>query len=286
MNPFSLPGPDFLGFYLILILVVLATVLVLRRRLGPGGRANRRLTDPYSIALLRDGPEEAIRVVVLALVERKLLTRSGTMLESAKGALAQVSDPAEHAIVLACVLPIEGWRLLTNETARAGFEPRQHELRTLGLAPTAALHLQHQAIALAGLAVLGATAGIKLVIALNTGHHNVAFLVCLTIGTVVVMSVIAVHRIWATPRGRTVLSDLKNLFGALRYHPVAGRPDETLFLAAVFGIDALTAPEIAVMRDTFRAPQQQSSSGCGSSSSCGSSGGSSCGGGGCGGCGS
>lgn len=287
MNPFGLAGPEFLGFYAAVSVAVLLTVLIVRHGLGPAGRPQRRLTDPYDIALLRGGPAEAIRVAVLALVERKLLTRSGTSLESVKGAPAQVTDPAEQAVIRACVLSIEGWKLLTNRTALAGFEPRQRELKAQGLAPNAALTLKQGGVAFAGLVLLGAIGGIKLAIATSAGHTNVSFLFFVTIFAVGVMGVITARRIWATPRGQIALGDLRDLFGALRGHPVSNRPDETLFLAAVFGISALPAAERAVMRNTFQPPPGKSS-GCGSSGSCSS--GSSCGGGGggggCGGCGS
>jgi uncharacterized protein (TIGR04222 family) len=294
MNPFGLAGPGFLGFYCLFAALVLGLAIIVRHRLGPAGRSQRRLTDPYAIALLRDGPAEAIRVAVLALVERKLLRRTGTRLESSAGAAGQVQDAAEQAIVSACRTPIEGWRLLTDHMACAGLEPRQRELRALGLAPTASLHLKHLVVALAGLGLLAAVGGAKILIALADGRHNVVVLVVATVVAAVVMGTLAAQRLWSTPRGHALLRELRELFGALRSHAVARRHDETVFLAAVFGISALPASEQALMRTTFKAPQESSSSSnCGSSSSCsssggssGGSGGSSCGGGGCGGCGS
>src|SRR5947207_14647132 len=108
MNPFDLRGPEFLEFYVALAAVVLIVVMILRQFLGPGGRPFRRLTDPYAIALMRGGPEEAIRVATAGLVKRGLVACKGRGLEAAAGAAEPAQDPVDRAIVAACRTSLDG----------------------------------------------------------------------------------------------------------------------------------------------------------------------------------
>jgi uncharacterized protein (TIGR04222 family) len=294
MNPFALPGPDFLEFIGALSLLVVLAILALRQLLGPGGRPQRRVTDPYAIALLRGGTPEAIRVGAMNLVRRELLLCSGRSLRAAAGALDQVRDEAERGLVMACLSPIEGWRLLGSPSARSGFANRLHELEVQGLAPDAGLRQTFRLLAVAGILVVGFFGLGKLLMALSSGHARVFFLPILLIAVAAVLLWLFARLPTAAPRGRTLLGELQALLGSLRSHAVAGKPEEALFLSAVFGAAALSASDQAVMQGAFR-PQPNtsiSSSGCssGSGSGCGSggsggSGGGGCGGGGCGGCG-
>ena len=72
-NPFDLRGPEFLAFYVILGLAVTAAVVALRRRAESPTRGVGPLTDYLRIAYLRAGPEEALRIATLALMDRGLL---------------------------------------------------------------------------------------------------------------------------------------------------------------------------------------------------------------------
>ena len=71
--PFDLTGPQFLVFYPIFAIGVAGLVRYLfAQREEVAELVLPRLTDPYRIALLRDGRREAVRIAVLALVERIL----------------------------------------------------------------------------------------------------------------------------------------------------------------------------------------------------------------------
>ena len=78
MNPFAWSGPEFLGFYLVLSIVVVGACF-LRTRVLSGRRSAPPLTrltsDPYGIAVLRGGAEEAVRMAIFNLVDRGILTR-------------------------------------------------------------------------------------------------------------------------------------------------------------------------------------------------------------------
>jgi uncharacterized protein (TIGR04222 family) len=286
MNPFDLHGGAFLLFYLTLIAVVWMVVVYLRRTLGPAGLPAKRLTEPYIIALLRGGTNEATYLATLSLIRRGLLQCNGRYLKAVDGAADQVSEPVELAILANCVHLVEGHLLLTSFRVKNAWRERRQQLKMLQLIPDAGLSTRHRAIALGGMAVLLLVAGIKLGIALSTGHSNVGFLLVLGLISGITGIVQAIKLPTITPSGREVLAELQTLFSPLRSHPVSNRSEEAMFLGAVFGITALPYSERNLMTGAFAPPPQTSGSGDGSSGSgCGSSGGSSCGGCGGGGCG-
>ncbi len=298
MNPFALPGPDFLGFFALVAVTVIAAAGGLRLWLGPGGRAPRRVSDPYAIALLRGGTVEAVRIAVLSLIKRGLLARSGRTLQSVAGAGDQVQDPAESAIIRSCRVATEGSDLMRRQLAVNAFERRRSELAGQGLIPAWGLLRTYHACVAAGISLVAALGLGKAVYAWSHGHQKVLGLMFLTIIAGAALVWLFRHPPLATPRGRVVLGDLHDLFTPLRGLAVAHRPEEALFLAAVFGAAALAPADRADLEGAFRPPPQpdraQNSYGscstfgsCGSSGSGGSScGGGGCGGGGCGGCGS
>ena len=72
MNPFNLPGPAFLAFYVTFGIALIAGACIYwffrtRRVETPV------LTNPYEIAYLRGGAAEAVRVAVIGLLERNIL---------------------------------------------------------------------------------------------------------------------------------------------------------------------------------------------------------------------
>ena len=77
MNPFDLPGPQFLLFFWMFAVVVLVLAGLVRRRVEEGEVPKLAVVDPYVVACLRGGQEEAIKLAVLSLCERGLLTEDG-----------------------------------------------------------------------------------------------------------------------------------------------------------------------------------------------------------------
>src|SRR5215510_2336538 len=104
MNPFDLRGPEFLLFYAVLSVVVIGLLTLVRRRFELREGQRVKLTDPYLIAHLRGGPQEAIRVATVSLIDRGLIeSQTGGRL-SLKDASAEglVQHPVEKAVV-ACL---------------------------------------------------------------------------------------------------------------------------------------------------------------------------------------
>jgi len=291
MNPFDLSGPEFLVFYSLFSAAVVLLIVISRRLTEKTDVALPRLSDPYQIAYLRAGNDEAIRVAAASLLDRKLLelTLTGRLATAAAAAIDQVRRPIEHSILSRYKIADDVSTLTTAPGIEAAALGYKKELIELGLLPDEPTEHGHHVVAAVAIMLLVGTALIKIGVALSRGRTNIFFLI--------VMAVVAnVLAYWAaTPRrtraGDALLSNLKELFTGLkmRAHAIVpgGANNELAFLAGVFGLSALPAGTFPFANRIK--PVQQSSCGSSSSSSCGSSS-SSCGGGGggggCGGCGS
>ena len=278
-SPLDLRGPDFLAFYAIVSLCVLLLLWILRA-IFEGGQAPRlETTDPYQIAYLRGGANEALRVATVMLLDRHLLaaeTLDGVIVARAKP--QDVRRPIEKELLRHFAQPHAPQSIFGDPALVQVCEPYQRRLTELGLLPTAADTLRRCFLLLGVVVVLGGLSVAKINVALSRGRTNILFLIVLTIVALVVALKIALPR--ATERGRTVLADLRRLFERLRDRAATVRPGgasaEAALLASVFGLGVLPAEHFSYATALF--PKAKRSSG-----SCGSSCGSSCGGGGCGG---
>ncbi len=77
MNPFDLAGPQFLLFYLAFGGCVLLVLNLIRRARESSDSSKVTLTDPYLIAYLRGGKNEALRLGTVSLIDRGLLVVRG-----------------------------------------------------------------------------------------------------------------------------------------------------------------------------------------------------------------
>lgn len=289
MNPLTWPGPAFLIFYLASGVALLALLVFWRRSAESGDAPRVRLSDPYLIASLRGGPPEALRLAVVALLDRGLLKVSGTCLQAEPGASALVRREVEKAVLERFGEPDEAATVYNDAAALRAAEALDRELRRLGLLPGERQLWQRHGRTLLGIGLLAALAALKLAVALARGRHNVGFLVALAV--LLSLAALATWGSRRTARGDALLASLRTLFGGLRARSAGvrrgGATAELSLLMAVFGLAALPAPardEASALFPKARASTSASSS-CGTScgSSCGSSGGD--GGGGCGGCG-
>ena len=100
MNPFDFSGPDFLIFYVALCAVVIVGSVILRRKIESAPTPRIDLSDPLLIAFLRGGETETMRVAAVSLVDRGLLTCSGTRLKKAPHAQSEsVRRPIEKELL-------------------------------------------------------------------------------------------------------------------------------------------------------------------------------------------
>ena len=158
MNPFTLPGPQFLVFYL-----AFATAVLLCCISGVAcARADRcpriELKDPYLFACLGGGPAEVIRVATVGLVDRGLLKLSGgtaeTVLHEAPGFGAprierKILDYFRGGASLSSAVQ-------SRELLAAASTDYEHRLRSFGLLPDAATQrVRRFALGLALAALIG-----------------------------------------------------------------------------------------------------------------------------------
>ena len=80
MNPFDLPGPQFLAFYTALGVGVTLLLHLLRWAAESGKPLKVNFSDPYLIAYLRGGENEALRVATVSLIDRGLFKMQGSEL--------------------------------------------------------------------------------------------------------------------------------------------------------------------------------------------------------------
>lgn len=305
MNPFDLPGPQFLFFYFLLFLVTVILIGWLRRRSDemrtvPGtmsgeikGRLVRLRTgresdmssiasDPYMVAYLRGGKNETLRVATLSLVDREVLQHhEEELIVTGNITPAHVRRPIEKALVHHFSVRNTAQSIFTDKTLEAACIEYETALAKAGLMPDSEQKSKRRALFLAGLLFLGGVSLLKAIIALSRGRFNLIFLLIFTIIAVVVLAAVTFPK--QTPAGRELLRDLRTLFESLRGRASSIRPggstNELALLAAVYGMSAVSAIHFPWAKKLF--PKAESSGG----SSCGSSCGGGCGGGGCGGCG-
>ena len=297
MNPFDLPGPEFLFFFIGLSALVIVALVVTRKIAERSAAPKLDLSDPYLIAYLRGAEPETLRVAAVSLIDRGLLVATGTQLQTAeKASQDAVRRPIEKELLRKFKRADEASAIFDDSRLRATCKPYEQTLKTAGLLPSETIVGARWTRLLIACGVLGGVAIVKILIALERGRTNVWFLIIVGVVAIVIAAKISFPRL--TESGKTMIADLQNLYGGLKDRALSlqsgGATIEPMMLAAVFGVGALTGAHFGYTSVLFPRAREaaQSTSACGSScgascssgSSCGSSCGGGCGGG-CGGCG-
>jgi len=289
MFPFDLPGPQFLAFYVVFAVAVIAGLYLLRRQHESGPLPLADLTDPLLFACLRGGPKEVVRVATLGLIDRGVLEDTGAGVQRARTAKPEfVRRRVEKEVLSFFEHPTAIDSILNHSAAeRVAAEEYETQLRGFRLVPDdEMLKTRFLLLIIALIAVVG-VGGIKLMVAFAAGRSNVLFLIFLMI--VALIALIKIRSPYRTALGDSYLASIRSMFSGLHERGASIQPGsgsrELLWLTALFGVAALPAAAFPLVPRLWPKPQSGSSSGCGSS--CGG-GGSGCGGGGggCGGCGS
>jgi len=293
-NPFDLRGQEFLIFYIILGTVVnlLLRYLILwkERQEAP---THWDATDPYKIAYLRAGINEALRTALFSLIDRGLLKAADVKIQAESKAKDLAKRDIEKAIVKFFEKPKEVQYLFSDTTASGVGEVYKQQLSSEGLiANSKVLNSRKPMVFTALLFLIGISAA-KIVIAIMRARYNILFLIILTFFFGIWS--IATWQIQKTGSSDEVLSQLKSRFNMAKKNAARLRPggmtSDAAFLVAIFGLTVLPKDYFPYVKRLF--PQAYSTiggtsygGGCGTAG-CGSSGcsGGGCGGGGCGGCG-
>lgn len=286
MNPFDLPGPEFLKFYSFLGAAVLVALHYARKFSESGNVPKLDYSDPYLIAYLRDGEIAAIRVAAVSLIDRGLLRLSGDQLEVANAAAVDiVRRPIETAILSHVKLSKDLDGLFDSASIKATCKEYRDKLQQLSLLPDKATEDMRTNRVLLAMVVLFGVATIRIIQASMHGRANIWFLIILA--AVFGFFTVRNYNPFRTILGNKMLADLRTLFSGLKSRAAAiqsgGATAEAALILAIFGMDALPVSRFPILRrfeEKRRVDGTSCSSGCGSS--CSSS---SCGGSGCGGCG-
>ena len=276
MNPFELTGFSFLFFFLVLAFGVLLCLRLWFRQIETGnGKSQQNLTDPYLIAYLRDGTNEALRVATVSLLDRGLLVNSGTSLSSKNvKALELAQRPIEKAVLKHYFASGEAHEIFKDTAAIQACDSYAKVLKNQGLLADTDAYMKRLLPVGVALVVLAGVCWAKVSTAFSQGRHNVGFLIFLTI--VFCIATLVIWRRRRTAQGDAMLSDLRSLFSRLKGRAKTlqggGRTNEAAILAAVFGLSALPVASFPFMEKLYPAKAR-------SGSSCGGG----CGGGGCGG---
>ncbi|HYC89049.1 MAG TPA: TIGR04222 domain-containing membrane protein [Thermoanaerobaculia bacterium] len=288
MNPFDWRGPQFLVFFVVLAIVVLIVTRVLRRRreMEEQGYRGTPIHDPYAIAFLRGGKHELVRVGVVSLVDRGLLSVLGERVVTTEvGRSTRVRRRIEQELLTFCETPREATALFAPGVFDAVAGELEGELTGMGLLPDERTKAARWQLCRGAAAVLLFVSVTKIVVALSRGRTNIGLLILFTVAALLLLRPVVL--LGRTARGDAFLEELKNLFRSLKLRAGQLRPggatSEVAMLAAVWGVGALPAEGFGWRDHLFKKSAANSGSSCGSS--CGSGCGGGCGGGGCGGCG-
>jgi uncharacterized protein (TIGR04222 family) len=291
MFPFDRPGPEFLFYYGLFAVAVIAALYLVRRYYESGSPPSLDLKDPLLFACLRGGPKEAVGVATVGLIDRGLLQASGRKVTRSPQASPQlVRRRIEQEVLGHFNQPGDvGEVLKEGSLLRAAAEEYEEPLRRYRLVADLETLIMRAALLLAALAALLGAGGYKLAIAHAAGRSNVGFLIFMM--AVAALIAIRLRGPYRTALGDSYLASIRSMFAGLRERATSIQPGsgsrELLWLTALFGAAAVPTTAFPFVQQLWPKPAQ-GSSGCGSScgSSCGGSGGCGGGGGGCGGCGS
>lgn len=290
MNPFELRGPEFLLFYVVFTVVALFVTRMLRRMLDGGDDApppetSSLVSDPYAIAQLRGGAPETLRVALMSLVDRGLITHDSRTFRTASGVEpGHVRRTVERALV---ELFLPGGTAASLDSVKGVCDEIEARLERLRLLPDAMQRMRRFALMTVMIVIVDGVAGIKIAIGISRGRP-VLFLIILS--AIALLLVLAVGGPRRTAQGDDFLNSVRRLFAGLRQRKASlqrgGATADLALLAAVFGVTEVPASVFPSGSLFVRTESSSASSGgCGSSSSSSCGGGGGCGGGGCGGCG-
>lgn len=294
----ALPKYDFLWAYLLSCAGVIGTLYLLRAIAEPVGDLPKLDTsDPYRLAYLRGGANEALRVAAALLIEQgRLLNFRDEQDNAMKLATASpdgdpipVKSPVEQAVLDFFVEPRRADEMFKSDGLKLRVDDfYKPALIAQGLLPSEAQQARRKGRTAFALLFILAVGVAKIVVAVLGGRYNIGFTILIMLAAAGWAASFA--GAYRTRLGDRVLQSLTALFDGLRANAAdlkaRGATSQIALVAGVYGVAALPADVFPEVRETFRA-------GVSTGSSCGSACGSSCSGGGdggscgsgCGGCG-
>jgi uncharacterized protein (TIGR04222 family) len=281
----NVTGPVFLTLYLSLTFVV-NIWLRFRFRSNESDGMLRQMDfaqDPYQIAFLRAGADEATKVAVVSLVDRGLLEESNGILQARRDDAGEfVRRPIEKAILQCFSISGNPDKATTDAQVLAACNDYETQLQQNGMLANNDVYRQRfKTFATVSAIMIGISVW-RIAYALMHGKSNIWLLIFLTVICTIALYVPCRNRL--TGMGEATLKRLKNLFNSLKQRAASvrsgGENQDAALLAALFGLATLPDANFPFVERLYPKPVSSSDSDSGSSSSDGGGG---CGGG-CGGC--
>jgi uncharacterized protein (TIGR04222 family) len=174
-NPFDLRGPEFLVFYVILGAVVTLVIASLRRRSERAVEVRVPLTDYLKIAYLRGGPDEALRVAAVALMDRGLVeVVDAHHLKATPAQMPAGLQRTEERLLESCKDPTRASAIVDDVSLKITVTTEcEGQLVRAGLLPDDNVKADRQWLLIVGSSLLGLVALVKIVLALGRGRTNV-----------------------------------------------------------------------------------------------------------------
>jgi uncharacterized protein (TIGR04222 family) len=299
-DPFRLAGPQFLGYFAVVLVAATVLAWIIRcvfRRAADDGFLKPSELDPYEVAYLAGGRKATIDAAIASLASQSAVAVDAVnhRFTRLNGASAQAHlHPVENAILRATDSGI-GTYLHDLHDDYGAIDKIADDLRSRGLIVSRGRSILGRMLAV--LVMLTVVAfGVTRIVQGISRDKPVAYLVIACFATVVLAFVAFGRRLHRTHRGECVLKDFKSAKASLLpadgqvvRHDLAGR--ELALALGLFGVGILATGPLTNLHTALRPTKGDAGSGWGGSSwSCGGGcggggGGGGCGGGGCGGCG-
>ncbi len=299
MNPFDLPGPQFLVFFVVIFLMGVALTVYLRwylRLPTPDPWAESPRFSPYEIAYLAGGEPIALQTAIAKMVHEGTLTHlpADHKLHPGKEPPGQSHDQLESIV----------YDVVKNETSNLGpaidtatapyFRTLKQRLVEKGLLLRSSII---SAWVLIPLFVVSSIGVVKIGVGISR-QRPVEILILLTIVSIVAMFLFFFVPARRSRRGDAVLMRMHAENAALqtqaRQNASGLNGNDVALAVGLFGMAVLAGSTFGGLSFTLQRTFNRmpgggdsfgSSSSCGGAGGCGGGGGGGCGGGGCGGCG-
>ena len=221
MNPFDLPGPEFLFFYIGFSALAIIALVLTRKAAESSAAPKLDLSDPYLIAYLRGSDPETLRVAAVSLIDRGLLVATGTQLKTADNASPDaVRKPIEKELLRKFKRADEASSIFDDSRLKATCRPYEQTLKNAGLLPNESIERARWSRLLIAGGIVAGVGIVKILVAFSRGRMNVGFLIVLIAVAIFLAVKVSFPRL--TESGKAMIADLQNLYSGLK--------DRALFL--------------------------------------------------------
>lgn len=147
---------------------------------GEAIRAN--LSDPYSIAFLRGGKNEMLRIATISLIDRRILKVAGSNVSTvAINAANGVRSPLEQQVLVYFAAPKTAPSIFSTRTFDAIAGQYERDLAQIGALPDASIKSARMGRLALALLLLWSIAFVKIAVAMARGRSNIQFLIILAV---------------------------------------------------------------------------------------------------------